>query len=157
TVSLGLLLAAPLPAAEPWHLPGWGARAVVEVGKPSPDAGCDTAGVKVLCQGRAKPDGSDYRVVDSAGKAIPFQLAFHDAARYALVSFKCDNPRGRYFVYFDNPKASRAAEQVSLDESPGAGPPTGPWVPRYGFVLQTIERPKGDNPRTVAQLKRLIE
>src|SRR5205807_2420600 len=80
-------------AADPWHLAGWNARATVEIAKASTDAGCDVCGVKVLCQGHAKPDGSDYRVVDAAGKALPFQVVFHDAARYSLVSFKADNPK----------------------------------------------------------------
>src|SRR5579884_2488907 len=147
-VLLAGLVAGASPAAEAWHLPGWNARAVVEIARPCGEPGVDTCGVKVLCQGRAKADGSDYRVLDSAGKALPFQLMFHDAARYSLISFKADNPKGRYFVYFDNPKADRAAEQVTEDGKPGAGPPKGAWVPRYGFVLQTIERPKGDNPRS---------
>jgi hypothetical protein len=110
----------------------------------------------VLCQGRAKANGSDYRVLDAAGKPVPFQLAFHDAARYSLISFRCDNPKQRYFVYFDNPKATRAPEQVVDNPRPGAGPPKGAWVPRYGFVLQTWERPKGDNPRKVADLEKLL-
>jgi tetratricopeptide (TPR) repeat protein len=151
-----LALVAPVRAADPWHLPGWNARAAVEVTRPSAEPGCDVCGVKVLCQGRAKPDGSDYRVVDAAGKALPFQLCFHDAARYSLLSFQCANPKGKYFVYFDNPKAARAAGQVVAPTAPGAGPPKGAWVPKYGFVLQTIERPKGDNPRTVADLARLM-
>src|SRR6516165_2760116 len=99
-----VLLAA--PAADPWHLAGWQARAVVEVAKPSPDAGCDVCGVKVLCQGRARADGRDYRVLDAAGKAVPYLLAFHDAGRYSLISFRADNAKGKYFVYFDNPKAT---------------------------------------------------
>jgi tetratricopeptide (TPR) repeat protein len=155
-----LVIAAACPclrAAEAWHLPGWNARAVVEVGKNSPDAGCDTCGVKVLCAGRANPNGSDYRVLDGAGKPLPFQLCFHDSERYSLISFKCDNPRGKYFVYFDNPKAARAAEQVADHPAPGAGPPKGAWVPKFGFVLQTIERPRGDNPRKIEEMAALIK
>jgi tetratricopeptide (TPR) repeat protein len=143
-------------AADAWQLPGWNARAVVEIGKASADAGCDVCGVKVLCQGRARADGSDYRVLDSAGKALPFQLCFHDHARYSLISFRCGNPKAKYFIYFDNPRASRAAEQVADNPAPGSGPPKGAWVPRYGFVLATIERPKGDNPRKVEELAKLI-
>ena len=77
-----LVLALPCRAADPWHLAGWSARAVVEISRKSIDAGCDVCGVKVLCQGRAKPDGGDYRVLDAAGKPVPFQITFHDAARY---------------------------------------------------------------------------
>lgn len=143
-------------AADPWHLAGWSARAVVEVAKTSDTPGCDVCGVKVLCHGRSKPDGADFRVTDAAGKPLPFQLVFHDAARYALVSFRAADPKGKYFVYFNNPKSTRAAEQVVLDERPGAGPPKAAWVPRFGFTLQTIERPKGDNPRKVEELAKLM-
>jgi tetratricopeptide (TPR) repeat protein len=155
-VLLALTLPATARAADPWHLPGWLARAVVEIPTPSTEPGVDTAGVKVLCQGRAKPDGSDYRVLDAAGKPVPFQLVYHDAERYSLISFQASNPRQRFFVYFGNPSASRAAEQVASDTTPGSGPPRGPWVPQYGFVLQTIQRPEGDNPRTVADMAKLI-
>jgi tetratricopeptide (TPR) repeat protein len=150
------LFAGAASAADPWHLPGWQARAVVEVTAPSTESGVDTAGVKVLCQGRTKPDGSDYRVLDAAGNAVPFQLVYHDAARYSLISFRADNPRQRFFVYFGNPGASRAAEEVATDPTPGSGPPKGAWLPRYGFVLQTMQRPEGDNPRTVAEMAKLI-
>ena len=116
----------------------------------------DTAAVKVLCQGAAKPEGSDYRIRDGAGKPVPFQLTFHDAARYSLLSFRAADPKQRYFIYFGNPKAGQAAEQVVLDPAPGAGPPKGAWLPQYGFVYQTRQRPEGDNPRTVAEMAKLL-
>ncbi len=70
----------PARAADPWHLPGWSVRAVVEVarGQAGPDA--DTAGVRILGQGRGKDDGADFRVLDAGGKPVPFQVAFHDAS-----------------------------------------------------------------------------
>jgi tetratricopeptide (TPR) repeat protein len=149
-----------LPAAfatDPWHLPGWRARAVVEIVRPTTEAGVDVAGVRILCQGKARADGGDYRVLDAAGKLVPFQLVFHDAERYSLLSFRAADPRQRFFVYFDNPKAERAPEQVILGPAPGAGPPKGAWVPKYGFVYQTLQRPEGDNPRTIAEMAKLIE
>src|SRR5262249_53338766 len=78
--------------AESWHLPGWSARAVVEIPQPLPDASIDTAGVRVLCQGRGQPQGSDYRVLDAAGKPVPFQLLFHDGSRYSLIAFQAASP-----------------------------------------------------------------
>jgi tetratricopeptide (TPR) repeat protein len=143
-------------AADPWHLSEWQARAVVEITQPASEAGVDTAAVKILCQGRAKPDGSDYRVLNGAGKPVAFQLTFHDAARYSLISFRALDPKGRYFVYFNNPKAARAAEQVIIDPKPGAGPPKGNWIPRHGLVLETIQRPEGDNPKTIEDMAKLI-
>jgi tetratricopeptide (TPR) repeat protein len=153
---VGLAFASAAVAGDPWHLASWQARAVVEITRPATEAGVDTAGVKILCQGRAKADGSDYRVLDTAGKPVPFQLMFHDAGRYSLLSFRAAEPKGRYFVYFNNPKAERAAEQIVVDPKPGAGPPKRSWVPRYGLVLETIERPKGDNPNTIDDMAKLI-
>jgi tetratricopeptide (TPR) repeat protein len=142
--------------AEPWHLPDWSARAVVEIPQPSTEPCVDAASVRILCQGRGKADGSDYRVLDATGKPVSFQIMFHDGSRYSLLSFRTENPRQRFFVYFGNPQASRYAEEVVLDPTPGAGPPKGGWVPRYGLVYTTIERPQGSNPRTVPDMARLI-
>ncbi len=156
SAGLVLLATAGVPAADPWHLPNWPARAIVEIPKPLSDPAVDTAAVRVLCQGLAKPDGSDYRVLDAGGKPVPFQLMFHDAARYSLLSFRAPEGKGRYFVYFGNPKAERAKEQVVVDPKPGAGPPKGEWVPHYGLVLETIERPEGKNPETVEDMAKLL-
>jgi tetratricopeptide (TPR) repeat protein len=142
--------------SEPWHLAGWNARAVVEIPQPLSDASIDTASVKVLCQRRGKPDGSDYRVLDAAGKPVPFQLMFHDGSRYSLISFQATNPRQRFFIYFGNPQAQQAPEQVVGDPTPGAGPPKGSWIPRYGLVYTTIQRPEGENPKTVQEMAKLI-
>jgi TolA-binding protein len=139
----------------PWHLQGWGARASVSITK-AVGAGVDTAGVRVLCQGRARADASDYRVVDGSGNPVPFQVTYHDPLRYSLISFRASNPQGRFFIYFDNPNATRAPEQVVADPSPGAGAPKGAWVPRHGLVYATAARPEGDNPKTVQELKKLM-
>jgi tetratricopeptide (TPR) repeat protein len=148
---LAALLAAP---ADSWHLPGWSARAVLEISQPS--AGADTAALRIFGHGRGKPDGSDYRVVDASGKPLPFQLTFHDAARYSLISFRAPDPKGRYFVYLGNPQAARAAEQVPDLPPPGGGPPKAAWVPHQGLVLETIRRPEGENPKTIDEMIKLI-
>ena len=154
-----LVLAIPASAADPWHLADWQARAIVEIPKPLADKNVDTGAVKVLCQGLAKPDGSDYRVLDADGKPVPFQLTFHDAAHYSLVAFKTGTPKPgqRYFIYFNNPKAEKSAEQVVVDPVPGSGPPKGAWVPHYGLVLETMQRTeKDDNPKTPEDMAKLI-
>jgi tetratricopeptide (TPR) repeat protein len=164
-IALLFLCASPAAAADAWHLPAWQGRAVVEIPKPSKEAGVDTAAVRILCQGLAKADGSDYRVLDAAGKPVPFQVTFHDAARYSLISFRATNPKQRFFVYLGNPQATAAKEQVVVKDDPGSGPPKGDWVPRYGLVLETRERPVPANelktrqvthPKTVAALVKLM-
>ena len=160
---LGLFLLAPAaPAAEPWRLPDWTARAVVEIPTPSTEEGVDAAGVRVLCQGRTRPDGADYRVLDAAGKPVPFQLDFHDADRYSLLTFKVENPKQRFYVYFGNPKATRAPEQTPDFPAPGGGPPVGGWTPHSDFVYQTIDRPhaadiaKEHDPDNFEEMKKLM-
>src|SRR5690349_6224399 len=158
---LGLALAAE-PAA--WHLPGWQERAVVAISEPAPQADVDTAAVKVLLAGRGRPDGNDLRVVDSAGKPVPFEATWHDAPHYALVAFRAAGAKKgeRFFIYFGNPQAERAAEQIPAPGAPGSGPPKAGWVPHAGLVLSTLERPrpadlkKDDNPQTEEELAQLI-
>ena len=51
------------------------------------------------------------------------------------------DPKGEYCVYFGNPKAGRAPEEVVGSDKPSAGPPSAPWVPKFGLVFETRERP----------------
>lgn len=143
-------------AAAPWQQEGWQERAIVTIAKPADDKDCDTAAVKVLCQGHARPDGADYRVLDGHGRPLPFQIMFHDAARYSLISFRASDPSETYFIYYSNPQAARAAEEIVADLRPGAGPPNGVWAPRYGLVYTTLRRPEGDNPKTVDEFAALV-
>ena len=171
-MSSGIAAQAEAPPA-PWHLADWSASAVVEIKPPLAGADVDTAAVRVLCQGQSKPGGEDVRVVDAAGKPVPFQLTWHDAGRYSWIAFRVANPHAgqRYFVYFGNPQASRAAEQVVELPTPGAGVPQGSWIPRAGLVFGTIERPRqsspaaassraadqpDDNPKTVEELAKML-
>jgi hypothetical protein len=160
------------PTSPTWHLDGWTARAVVEI-KSSAGTDVDTAVVKVLCQGRTKPDGEDVRVIDASGQPVPFQLTWHDAGRYAWIAFRAPQakPGQRFVVYVGNQAATRATEQVVAPSAPGAGPPTGNWIPRTGLVFATIERPRtprddkaasaakppeDDNPKTVEELAKML-
>lgn len=144
-------------SSETWHLTGWSARAVIEISKPAAGS-VDTAVVKVYCQGRGKPDASDYRVLDMAGNPIPFQLTFHNASRYSLIAFRASKPtaRQRFYVYFGNGQAQRAQQEIIAATRPGSGAPKADWIPRAGLVFQTIQRPDGDNPETVESLEKLI-
>ncbi|MBI5757355.1 MAG: PKD domain-containing protein [Planctomycetales bacterium] len=165
-MSSGIAAQAEAPPA-PWHLAEWSARAVVEIKPPLAGADVDTAAARVLCQGQTKPSGEDVRVLDVAGQPVPFQLTWHDAGRYSWIAFRVANPQAgqRYFVYFGNPQASRATEQVVDSPTPGAGPPQGSWIPRAGLVFGTVERPRqsgpaaeqpDDNPKTVDELAKML-
>jgi len=141
-----------------WHLPDWQARAVVRIAEPgAAGRGVDTAGVKVIGQGLVRDEGHDYRVLDAAGKTVPFQLVYHDPDRYSLISFRVSDPSQQHWVYFGNPGADAAPEQVATDVTPGAGPPEGAWAPLRGLVLATMARPEGANPETVEDMARLMQ
>jgi tetratricopeptide (TPR) repeat protein len=143
-------------ASPPWHLAQWRERAVVTIPQPQPDREVDTAAVRILCQGQARPDGADYRVLDASGNPVPFQIMFHDAGRYSLISFRAAEPRQTYYIYYGNPQADRAAEEIVADPAPGAGPPKSGWLPHYGLVYTTLRRPDEDNPKTVAEMAALL-
>lgn len=151
-------LAAVLVAASapPWQLEGWQERAIVTIAKPADDEDCDTAAVKVLCQGHARPDGADYRVLDDQGQPLPFQVMFHEAGRYSLLSFRAGDLGKTYYIYYGNSGAARAAEEIVADLRPGAGPPRAAWTPRYGLVYTTLRRPEGDNPKTVDEFTAML-
>ncbi len=158
-------LALAADAAAPWHLAGWQERAVVEIAEPAAEPDVDTVAVKVLLQSRGRPDGNDLRVIDTAGQPVPFELTWHDAPHYALVAFRATavKPSQRFFVYYGNLQAERAAQQVPAPGPPGSGPPKADWIPRAGLVLATLERPrpptdnkKDDNPQNEEELAQLI-
>jgi PKD repeat protein len=144
------------PQSAPWHLSGWQERAVLTIPQPQADGQVDTAAVRVLCQGQARPDGADYRLLDASGIPVHFEVMFHDAARYSLISFRVTDPRQLYYVYYGNPQASRASEEIVVDPTPGSGPPKAAWVPHYGLVLTTLRRPKGDNPKNVVEMAAML-
>lgn len=143
-------------AADPWHLPGWEARAVVAITNPASDSASDTAVVRVLLQGGSRADGNDLRVLDASGRPVPFQVLHHDPARDALIAFRATAPRTRYLVYFANPNAPAAPERIALDPRPGAGPPKAAWVPHAGLVYQTLRRPEGPNPKSPDEMAKLL-
>lgn len=145
-----------LASAQDWHLADWNARAVVAIKKLGDES--DTVAVKIHCQGQAQPDGGDYRIVDEQGEPVPFQLTFHDARRYSLISFRASQPQvdQRFFVYFGNEQAQPGPHQITDSLTLGAGLPQGQWKPQAGLVFSTIHRPEGENPQSVAELEKLI-
>ncbi|MCH8147882.1 MAG: PKD domain-containing protein, partial [Planctomycetes bacterium] len=118
----------------------------------------DTAAVKIYCEGRASADGRDYRVLDAVGNPVPFQLTYHNADHYSLIAFRAAKPNAGtlFYVYFGNKGADRAKQQIIANDEPGAGPPKAGWIPRAGLVFSTMQRPQGENPKTVEELRKLI-
>ncbi len=157
TSQLCFVLLSLLGADPAWQASDFSHRAIVEITQPSDDTEVDVAAVKVLTQGRCRPDGHDLRVLNSAGQPIPFQITFLDSPRYTLISFRADGakPGSRFGIYFGNPAATRAVEQVIVEEMSGAGAPTGSWIPHAGLVLTTKQRPEGDNPNTIDEFTKL--
>ena len=146
-----------LLGADPQWPADFSYRAIVEITQRSDDPDVDVAAVKVLTQGRCRSDGQDLRVLDAAGQPVPFQVGFVDSPRYVLISFRAAGakPGSQFGIYFGNPAATRAAEQVVADDKPGVGTPAGSWTPRAGLVLITRQRPDGDNPNTIDEFSKL--
>ncbi|OQA01861.1 MAG: PKD domain protein [Planctomycetes bacterium ADurb.Bin412] len=147
--------------SQDWHVPDWPYRAILLVMEKDRDV--DVAAVRIHHSGTAHPQGYDYRIFDSAGKPVPWQLTFHDPRRDSLLSFRCPAPQDTFTIYFGKPDADVDPMQAIADPRPGSGPPAaGPaaqgWIPRAGLVLTTLRRPRDlDNPATVTDLARLIE
>lgn len=161
--------------APPWHAPGWAYRALVQVIDPKPDGDddSDVAAVQIRHAGLAHPNADDYRVFDPDGKPVPYLVAFHDAKRDSLISFRWTTeksparstpaPKGYFSIYYGKRDAARDPLRAVLDERPGAGPPKpGPgangWIPRAGLVFATYRRPKdAPNPESPADMAKLLE
>lgn len=148
-----------------WHLEEWHERAILHLPESSPSSNDDTAVVRVLVQGACQARGEDFRMLNARGEAVPFAVMFLDAARYAILAFRATEAGETWYLYYGNPQAARAAEQVVLDATPGSGPPQGAWVPKPGLLLTTVARPrpqqqsgqaKDDNPTNVDELSAML-
>ena len=157
-VALCALTTVTASAAEPgpWRLPDWKFRAAIRIVARSDDPDVDAAAVKVLCMGRGREDGADYRVLDAAGASVAYQLVYHDAPRYSWLLFRAPAGSREAWIYFGNPDAVRPGEQVRAEDRPGAGPPAGDWIPRCGLVLATRARPPGPNPTSADEMAALM-
>lgn len=150
----------------PWHLDDWRERAVLRVAGPADTSDGDTAAVRVLVQGLCQAGGEDFRLLNAHGEPVPFAVMFLDAARYAIVAFRASDAGESWYLYYGNPRAVRAAEQVVLDPTPGSGPPQGAWIPKPGLLLTTVARPhadrkpgqpaRDDNPTNVDELAAML-
>lgn len=159
---------ASLALAQPWHAAGWRERAVYSVPKADGAQGVDVAAVTVWHAGSASASGNDFRVYDSAGRPLPYELAYHHPGRDSLLLVRCDKAGGdaSLFIYWgkdDAPYDVMRTVQPKLGtesltvKPPQPGPAAGGWVPRAGLVLITMRRPATrPNPETPAAMAALI-
>jgi len=155
------LFAQPLP----WHAAGWSQRVIVKVDNAG-GAGVDVAAVRVTHAGQAATNGNDFRVFDSSGQPVPYEVTFHDPARDSLISFRCPPnlaPGGVFAIYFGKPDAPadalRATPSAPGGGAPQPGPSAGGWIPKAGLVLTTMRRVDENaakNPETPAEMFKLI-
>ena len=147
-------------AAMDWHASGWSSRAVVGIA--SKTSGVDVAAVRIHHSGGALPDGDDYRIFDQAGRPVAYQVTYHHPERDTLLSFRCDDGRGEFAVYYGKPGAARDPMRAVVDATPGGGAPkpgpgAGGWIPRAGLVLTTMRRPReATNPKSDVRMAELI-
>ncbi|HEY1784750.1 MAG TPA: PKD domain-containing protein [Pirellulales bacterium] len=147
-------------AADPaWHAAGWGQRAVVAVTQP--DGPRDVAAVNIVHLGRAAADGKDYRIFDSAGQPVPYEVTYHHPARDSWISFRAPPGQKDFAVYYGKSDAEidpqRAMPEALGKGAPRAGPAAGGWIPRSGLLLTTMRRDREvDNPKSVPQMLTLV-
>jgi PKD repeat protein len=118
--------AEPETAPPGWWDAAWRYRALASV----PVKGPGAYRVCVFTGSRAKPDGSDIRVVAPTGQVVDFAVVNPSPAGEQMIVFSepgGDRSGGTYAVYFGNPDA----------------PPMTQTPPLMGLMLRTYEMPKG--------------
>jgi len=147
-------------AADPaWQAAGWTQRAVVAVTQP--DGPHDVAAVNILHEGRAAAEGKDYRIFDSAGQPVPYEVTYHHPARDSWISFRAPPGQKDFVIYYGKPDAEidpqRATPAPLGQGPPHAGASAGGWIPRRGLLLTSMRRDREtDNPKSVPQMLALV-
>ena len=148
---------------EPWHLPDWTHRQVVELTTtPTPD-GVNAASVRIelpLAAGGNRD--ASARVLDADGDLVPFEwvptseLPTADPSDARRLRFEVGDPKSlRYFIYSGNPDATSAEEtwdkrvgQLTLETRPS---PKGIRAPRNWWEMMALLRKAterfGEGPR----------
>jgi TolA-binding protein len=159
-VLLSMFAARSAGAADPaWQAAGWTQRAVVAVTQP--DGPRDVAAVNILHAGHAAAEGKDYRIFDSAGQAVPYEVTYHHPARDSWISFRAPPGQKEFVIYYGKSDAE-IDPQRAMPAPLGKGPPhagaaAGGWIPRSGLLLTTMRRDREtDNPKGVPQMLELV-
>ena len=74
---------------QPWWSAAWPYRTTI--GCPGGEG--DVAQVTVTLAGRTTADGRDLRLIDAAGRSVPFEILYHDADLSTLLSFRVISDR----------------------------------------------------------------
>ena len=114
-----------------WWDAAWRYRALLSV----PVKGPGAYRVWIFAGDRAKPDGSDIRVVSPAGQLVDFAVLHSTPSGQHMVVFsepKGDRNGGTYAVYFGNPAAPEVKQTPPL----------------MGLMLKTFEMPPDMNGAT---------
>ncbi len=140
-LSLGVVLLAAALSGRPaqaqerpgWWDAAWRYRALLSV----PVKGPGAYRAWIFAGDRAKPDGSDFRVVSPAGQIVDFAVVHSTLSGQHMIVFsepKGDRNGGTYAVYFGNPAAPEVKQTPPL----------------MGLMLKTFEMPQGMNGATWA-------
>ncbi|MGO8704686.1 MAG: PKD domain-containing protein [Candidatus Brocadiia bacterium] len=109
-----------------WWDAAWRYRALLKV----PAKGPGAYRAWIFAGDRARPDGSDIRVVAPLGRPVDFAVVRSTPAGQHLIVFsepQGDHGGGTYAVYFGNPAAP------AVEQKP----------PQMGLMLKTLEMPQG--------------
>ena len=122
----GVISAQEQPA---WWDARWRFRSLLEFDdgpRPNPPAGS----VWIHMRADADHGGKDIRVVGPAGNVLPFSVIHGTSDGRYLVAFETAREAGYHAVYYDNPNADAAPQQV----------------PARGLIYYTLPMPRNRNP-----------
>ncbi|NQT92444.1 MAG: PKD domain-containing protein [Lentisphaerae bacterium] len=121
----------------------------------------DVAVLRLRHGGMVDAPANNIRIFGGNGNPLPYEVTHHDPRRDTLVSFRCVDPAGLFFVYYGKsnspPDPMRATSASPGDGPPSPGSAAAGWIPRAGLVLATMRRPPGEpNPGTWEDMKSMM-
>ncbi len=97
--------------AQPWWNAAWPYRTTI--GCPGGEG--DVAQVTVTLAGRTTQDGRDLRLIDAAGRSVPFEILYHDADLSTLLSFRVTSDQPHALWLYHGKKDASAIDTRTPD------------------------------------------
>ncbi len=147
-LSLGMVLLAAALGGRPaeaqvarpgWWDAAWRYRALLKV----PAKGPGAYRAWIFAGERAKPDGSDLRVVAPTGQVVDF----------AVVR---STPTGQHMIVFSEPKGYRGGGTYAVYFGNPSAPAVTQTPPQMGLMLKTLEMPQGLSGDTWADVEKSL-
>lgn len=96
---------------QPWWNAAWPYRTTI--GCPGGEG--DVAQVTITLAGRTTADGRDLRLIDAAGRSVPFEILYHDADLSTLLSFRAVSDKPHAIWLYHGKKDATAIDTRTHD------------------------------------------